>query len=431
MKVRVNGRIFVDEHDRTVVLQGLNVCGNSKFPARPDSRSHIRAHFFDTDLVDFVGSPFNLSEAPEHFGRIKAYGFNTIRFLISWEALEHKGPGIYDERYIVYVIEILKTAKSFGLIVLMDPHQDAWSRFSGGSGAPMWTFHAAGLNPQAFQQTEAALIHNLTQDPSEFPNMIWTTNYNRLANYTMWTLFFAGKPFCPNAILDGVNIQEYLQQHFIKAFTHLASRISDVEELHHEPIIGWETLNEPSVGLIGYGNIEKLQSSQIVRIGTTPTPFECMLLGSGKATEISKYEMSNFGFSKKEKVLVDPQGVKIWLSPSEFDDSQYGWKRSPDWKFGECLWAQYGVWDPKSGNVLRPNYFSKDEFGTICSMPYFLSEKFIPFVRNYIYEIRQYFPNSILFLQPPVLAIPPELDKAIQNELRPLVYAPHYYDGLT
>lgn len=92
--------------------------------------------------------------------------------------------------------------------MIMDPHQDVWSRYSGGSGAPYWTFIAAGMDPKRFSVTEAALVHNTFPNPTEFPKMIWSTNYDRLAVATMFILFFAGKHFAPKAIINGQNIQD-------------------------------------------------------------------------------------------------------------------------------------------------------------------------------------------------------------------------------
>lgn len=93
-------------------------------------------------------------------------------------------------------------------MVIMDPHQDVWSRFSGGSGAPYWTYIAAGMNPKHFKETEAAIVHNTADDPTAFPRMIWSTNYDRLAAATMFIMFFAGRHYTPKAILDGQNIQD-------------------------------------------------------------------------------------------------------------------------------------------------------------------------------------------------------------------------------
>jgi hypothetical protein len=187
---------------RILTLRGVNLGGDAKNPTSPHMPSHISKGLFDADHVSFVGAPFPLEEADDHLARIKGYGFNIVRFLFSWEALEHAGPyilipigdadgsGKYDEEYIDYVIQVLRKCKEHGLLVFMDPHQDTvlarresggadsqWSRFSGGSGAPVWTLAAAGLNPENFHATEGAIIHSLWPDPSKFPFMLWSSNY--------------------------------------------------------------------------------------------------------------------------------------------------------------------------------------------------------------------------------------------------------------
>jgi hypothetical protein len=77
---------------RVLVLRGLNVGGNTKQPTSPHIPSHVKQGFLDGDHVSFVGRPFPLHEADRHLSRIKGYGYNVIRFLITWEAIEHAGP---------------------------------------------------------------------------------------------------------------------------------------------------------------------------------------------------------------------------------------------------------------------------------------------------------------------------------------------------
>lgn len=82
-----------DSSDRTVVLRGINLDSASKMPKQvPSTYLAPGSDFWDGDNVSYVNRPFTLEEAPTHLERLKGWGFNTIRYLFTWEALEHKGP---------------------------------------------------------------------------------------------------------------------------------------------------------------------------------------------------------------------------------------------------------------------------------------------------------------------------------------------------
>ncbi|KAI8854346.1 glycoside hydrolase superfamily, partial [Chytridium lagenaria] len=257
--LRTDGPWWTDSTGRTLMLRGVNVSGSAKLPFTPKMPSHVLEGFFDDVNVSFVGRPFPMDEADEHFARLRRWGFNFLRFNVAWEALEHAGPGIYDYEYMDYVVELLKKAKHYGLRVFIDPHQDVWSRFSGGSGAPGWTLRVAGLDATKFKETASAIVHNTYDDPENYPKMIWPTNYAKLACATMFTLFFGGKTFAPQCLgPDGTNIQDFLQNHYFGAFAELAKRIAlaSVEfGLEDEVVIGYDTLNEPHPGFIGVPNL--------------------------------------------------------------------------------------------------------------------------------------------------------------------------------
>ncbi|KAI5793820.1 glycoside hydrolase superfamily [Peziza echinospora] len=427
--LQIDGTVFRDEHNRQVTLRGVNFCGDAKFPSKPSMPSHVTKDFFDGDNVSFVGRPFPYSEADVHLKRLKDWGFNTLRYLFTWEAIESKAPGVYDEEFIQSTIALLRKCKEYGFYVFMDPHQDVWSRFSGGSGAPLWTLYAMGLNPQAFGATEAALVHNTQPNPQEFPKMIWSTNYTRLACMTMFTLYFAGRDFAPKCIIDGKNIQDYLLEHYNNAVKHLAIRIQEAGDLEDTTVIGWESTNEPNRGLIGYQRLDAYPVEQKNHKGTSPTAWQAILTGSGRACDIDTYEMGGKGPYKTGKVLVDPKGVQAWL-PADYDDSRYGWKRDPGWRLGECVWAQHGVWDPSTDTLLKNDYFSKLPDGRPVDAHGWVNIHFMNHYREYSKMIRSVHKNAIMFCQPPVFEIPPII-KGTPDEDDRLVYAPHFYDGIT
>ena len=124
LRLRIDGRTFRDADNREVTIHGINVAGDAKFPAKPDQPSQIADDFFDGDKVSFVGRPFSVEEAHTHFERLKRWGYNTIRYIFTWEAIEAAGPGRYDEEWIQHTILVLRIAKTYGFYIFMDPHQD-------------------------------------------------------------------------------------------------------------------------------------------------------------------------------------------------------------------------------------------------------------------------------------------------------------------
>lgn len=431
-RLRIDGATFRDSQNRQVTLHGINIAGDTKFPAKPDVPSHVREGFFDGDDVSFVNRPFALNQAHVHFSRLRRMGYNTIRYIFTWEALEHAGPGKYDEEFIKHTIDTLRLAKEYGFYVFMDPHQDVWSRFTGGSGAPMWSIYACGLDPTKLRAGEASVVQNTWPNPAEFPKMIWATNYYRLAVQTIFTLFYSGRDFAPKCIIDGKNIQDYLQDHFIAACKHLAQRIHEAGDLEGEVVIGYETMNEPNKGYAGHPDLNVIPKDQNLRNYTCPTAFQAMLTGSGRALEVDTWGFGSFGPYKSGSQLIDPKGTKAWLDPATWDDTKYGWKRDPEWKLGECIWAQHGVWDPKKDELLLPLYFAKHPTtGESIDQEYWTNHEYMYCYKKYKDAIRDVWPEAFMLMQPAPFEIPPTIKGTPEGDDPNMIFASHFYDGIT
>ncbi|KAI8974231.1 glycoside hydrolase [Trametes punicea] len=431
---------FVDNAGRTILLRGINLSGADKAPV--GAPSHLLQRFWEAGErgdASFIGRPLNLDDgsADVHLSRLKGWGFNALRYVVTWEALEHAGPGKFDYDFMDYTVRVLRKCKEYGFRIFMDPHQDIWSRFSGGSGAPYWTLLACGINPHNFTATQAAILHPeyptpANPKPEDLPAMIWSTNYGRLASQTLFTLFFAGREFAPKCIIDGQNIQDYLQSHFIAAFGELADRIRDAGDLLDECVIGWDSMNEPYEGFVGYAdlNIVPQKQGSTLKKGSFPTPAQSFRLGMGQAQTVDNWKFTSMGPKRDGTVTIDPRGTKMWADPDTEPDGvhpKWGWRRDPRWKLGTCIWAQHQVWDVESGAVLVPDYFRyrPSDGGEVR----FIDDYWRLHWRAFSLRIRQSHPEAILFVAPPVFVPPPEIGEDLLKGRCCL--STHYYDGLT
>ncbi|MFM7203533.1 MAG: cellulase family glycosylhydrolase [Myxococcota bacterium] len=394
--MRTEGADWVDEHGRTLLLRGVNLGGSSKLPALPELPSWRREHFFEHRTVSFVGRPFPLEEADEHFARLRHWGLTVLRFLVPWEAVEHAGPGLYDTAYLDYLEAILTKSKDHGLSVILDPHQDVWSRFCGGSGAPGWTLELAGFQLEHLHPSGAAFIHCMHGDP--LPPMSWVTNAQKLAASTMFTLFFAGETFAPRRKVEGVSIQTFLQNAYLNMLETVVKRVA-----HLPNVIGLDTLNEPLNGYIGLKVFDRPTGA--VKLGPTPSALQSFALGMGMAQEVEQWSRGPLGFRRSGSALLNPWGQRAWQA----DHS--------------CPWLEEGVYTlEKQGAVLqKPDYFLRVE-GKEVSFEHF----YRPFARRVARRVQSIRADLRVLLE----VEPRHPAPTWSAEDAPhAVYAPHWYDG--
>lgn len=278
--LRIDGRWFIDGAGRRVILRGVNLGGDCKVPY-PNGGTCFPSDFSDHRSVSFVGRPFPLAEADEHLGRLAHWGFNVVRLLTTWEAVEHAGPQRYDEDYLDYLAAVCRKCGEHGLYVFIDFHQDAWSRMTGGDGAPGWTLDAVGLDFTKFHAAGAAHLMQAKYDyergghQDNYPSMSWVVNYRLPANMILWTLFFGGRDFTPQFLVDGRNVQDYLQDHYLGAMRQVALRVRNMPH-----VLGFDTLNEPGEGMIGV-DLEARQTSALLGAVSLMSPLDALLKARG------------------------------------------------------------------------------------------------------------------------------------------------------
>ncbi|MCM8729356.1 cellulase family glycosylhydrolase [Hephaestia sp. GCM10023244] len=287
----------------------------------PHGGTQYPSDFADHRDVSFVGRPFPIAEADEHLGRLAHWGFNCLRLLTTWEAVEHGGPGRHDQEYLDYFTEVCARAAKHGLYLFVDFHQDVWSRMTGGDGAPGWTFEAAGLDFTKFAAADAAHVMQHVYDygsdvrrQPQYPQMSWGSNYRLPGNTIMWTLFWCGALFTPDHKVGGENIQHYLQRHYLGSMEAIAARLRDMPH-----VLGFDTLNEPGTGWVGerlsYRHVAATEENQTrPRPGAAISALDGLAAASGLTVEVPVLKRNrDSGQAEPAGVRrINPNGVSIW-----------------------------------------------------------------------------------------------------------------------
>lgn len=415
-RIGIKGDHFVDGAGRMVLLRGFNLGGDCKVPF-PNGGTNFPSDFLDHRDVSFVGRPFPLAEADEHFSRIKGWGMNCLRLLTTWEAVEHKGPGQYDVAYLDYLAEITRRAGDYGLYVFIDFHQDVWSRMSGGDGAPGWTFEAVGLDFTKFHEAGAAHVMQHKYDyerggrqEDRYPMMTWANNYRMPANAIMWTLFFCGDIFVPDFKIQGRSAQEFLQSHYIGAMREVAKRLKDMPH-----VLGFDTLNEPGTGWTGtrlsYRHVERCAENQTpARPGPAWSPLDGLLVARGHSRRIPE-------------LAFDPVKLRVGV----VGDKEVNANRVSIWRDGaQCPFEAAGAYR-LTGNaheVLREDFFQRASGREIDAD----QDGMAPFFQKVAREVRKINSDWLIFAElDPFHAIegfPPGVPERTVN-------ASHWYDIVT
>jgi len=408
--MQIKNNLILDSDGRTLILRGVNLGGDSKIPfCRPGEE--INPGFLHPDdgnrnKVSFVGRPFPLEEAESHFKRLKNAGLTFLRLIVTWEAIEHEGPGIYDEAYLAYLRKILLIAENEGISVFIDPHQDVWSRWTGGDGAPAWTMEKLGMDLGLMDNTGAAVTRQcyaLHHNGKPYPKMLWPSNYNRYAAGTMFSLFFAGLTYAPDLSVDGENIQDWLQNRYIAAFRHAQRRLKNCTAIK-----GWGAMNEPHEGFTGCQNLEQTEH-YMIPTGPRPSPWQTILAASGYPVKVPVYSALGKRISHHE--TFNPDGISLFRE---------GYS---------CPWKQAGIWqDDSEPRLLKSNHFSMYQ----GHRPVFTDDFLKPFIVKYINAMKEAEEHSFFFIE----GLPncTEADSHLSwnnNDPSNVINAFHWYDGFS
>lgn len=223
---------IADPQGRLVLLHGAIPGGLIDFWSGTDSANTAPPPFYTIDTAAYENGkcPANSSliKVPplceQDVKEMAAMGFNSIRLPISWSLLQPKGPSNFNDAYVARIAQVVGWAKAAGMYVIIDMHQNAYSRYVGrsdplplpdgqhadlwyNSGAPAWATITDGLPSETF-----AGQRELNPAVLEAETNFW---YNR----------------------DGI------QNDYITAVSVLARHFD-----HDSTVVGYSLFNEPMPG---------------------------------------------------------------------------------------------------------------------------------------------------------------------------------------
>ena len=174
-------KYFQDSHGRICIFRGANVCNASKTTE---------------DMLPW--------HTEKEYKLFKEYGFNVIRFLVFWEAIEPE-KGKYNEDYILKVRNHIRLLNTLGINVIVDIHQDLFNKKFTGNGFPNWAL------PEG--------------DYKFTPQKDWFMNYFQEAVIKSYKNFWKSKA---------------LQQKYVDMVVYVHEHVKDFSN-----VLGIDVMNEP------------------------------------------------------------------------------------------------------------------------------------------------------------------------------------------
>ncbi len=227
-----NGSWFNDDQGRHLLFRGVN------FASRTKLAPYLPIAPLETKNLSQLNLKDEIKSVEPELDRLIDLGFNIVRLLISWKAIEPRPNTNVDEllpegkQYLTCVKEIIDELYARNLYVFLDFHQDIAHERYGGDGFPDWAL--------------ATDIEHELPEPSNLRDKKWMIKYvtNKSVKKTLTS-------FWRNDLthIEGENKLEHfpVRTHLEKTIGQTAKFFRSLNNgVGHPAILGIEPFNEPN-----------------------------------------------------------------------------------------------------------------------------------------------------------------------------------------
>jgi hypothetical protein len=236
-----DGTWFRDGAGRYLLFRGVNFASRSKLPPYlPVFPLHNKNASLDVLKKELL----QMSSALEG---LKKLGFNVVRFIVMWKALEpFPNPALDSllpegEKYLAMVREIIDVLYNLGIYTIIDFHQDIAHEAYGGDGFPDWALAIDEKHPLPIKAGHI--------------NQLWFLGYNvdPLVRNTLLS-FWKNQLTNTQAGLHNYPVRTHLE----KTIGQTVKFFKNINSGHgHKGILGYQLFNEPHPVGLDRQNFEK------------------------------------------------------------------------------------------------------------------------------------------------------------------------------
>ena len=261
---------IVDPQGRNVMLRGVNLVGleddiyltadgqepgpapfwpesSSNYDAKCPTNSHQISEpsvcEVQAGLPEYAQS--GTASSLNDLAQMRMLGFNFIRLPVSWSQLEPT-PGTYSATYIDRIAQVVSWAHQQGIYVLIDMHQDNYSRFTPQT-APFSIPGVVSPTQQSGDHADGAPPWAVMADGVPALSVDGQSEINLFVETAFTNFWMNSVPTGTNgkAVPQGAAPGPGLQDHYIGAMAALAKRFTG-----DPSVTGYEIMNEPLPGLV-------------------------------------------------------------------------------------------------------------------------------------------------------------------------------------